>query len=145
MKTIIKIFNKKLLVFTKAQFSALIGGGVDYLAMIFFSEVFGIHYTISIGIGGVIGAIVNFSINKYWTFRSRGQSYQNKTPKQLLKFAIMVINSIVLKASGTYFLTSVFMVDYKITRIVVDLFVSLFINYNLQKHWVFKKRAKTKL
>ncbi|MCK9163019.1 MAG: GtrA family protein [Bacteroidales bacterium] len=141
MKNLIKVFNKRLLTFTKAQISALIGGGVDYLIMIFFTEVFHIHYTISIGIGGIIGAIVNFSINKYWTFQSKEQTYHNRTLKQLLKFAVMVINSIILKASGTYFLTSVFKVDYKITRLIVDLIVSLLINYNLQKFWVFKKKS----
>ncbi|MFA6807257.1 MAG: GtrA family protein, partial [Bacteroidales bacterium] len=69
------------------------------------------------------------------------QTYHNRTLKQLLKFAVMVINSIILKASGTYFLTSVFKVDYKITRLIVDLIVSLLINYNLQKFWVFKKKS----
>lgn len=142
MKKLIKGFKKKVLTFIKAQFSALIGGGVDYLIMIFFTEVFHIHYTISIAIGGVIGAVVNFSINKYWTFHSKDQTYQNKTLKQLVKFSIMVLNSIILKASGTYFLTTVLKVDYKITRLIVDLIVSIFVNYNLQKFWVFKKVSK---
>ena len=140
MRILIKVFNKRLITFTKAQLSALTGGGVDYLIMIFFTEVFLIHYTVSIGIGGLIGAIVNFSINKYWTFSSKTQTYQNKTPKQLIKFSIMVVNSVVLKASGTYFLTTIFNIDYKITRIIVDLIVSIFVNYNLQKYWVFKMK-----
>lgn len=145
MRILIKVFNKRLLTFTKAQFSALIGGGVDYMIMVFLTEVFHIHYTISIGIGGIIGAVVNFSINKYWTFHSKDQTYQNKTLRQLLKFSIMVVNSIVLKASGTYFLTTIFNIDYKITRLIVDLIVSIFVNYNLQKYWVFKKTASKKI
>ncbi len=139
MKKLIKIFKKGILTFSKAQVSASIGGGVDYLTMIFFTELFNIHYTISIAIGGIVGAVVNFSLNKYWTFHSKSQTYRNTTSTQLLKFAIMVVNSIVLKSSGTYFLTTIFKIDYKITRLVVDLIVSIFVNYNLQKFWVFKK------
>lgn len=139
MKKLIKVFKKGILTFSKAQVSALIGGGVDYLTMIFFTELFHIHYTISIAIGGIVGAVVNFSLNKYWTFHSKSQTYRNTTSTQLLKFTIMVVNSIVLKSSGTYFLTTIFKIDYKITRIAVDLIVSIFVNYNLQKFWVFKK------
>jgi len=139
MKKLITIFKKGILTFSKAQVSASIGGGVDYLTMIFFTELFNIHYTISIAIGGIVGAVVNFSLNKYWTFHSKSQTYRNTTSTQLLKFAIMVVNSIVLKSSGTYFLTTIFKIDYKITRLVVDLIVSILVNYNLQKFWVFKK------
>lgn len=139
MKKLITIFKKGILTFSKAQVSASIGGGVDYLTMIFFTELFNIHYTISIAIGGIVGAVVNFSLNKYWTFHSKSETYRNTTSTQLLKFAIMVVNSIVLKSSGTYFLTTIFKIDYKITRLVVDLIVSIFVNYNLQKFWVFKK------
>ena len=64
MKKLITIFKKGILTFSKAQVSASIGGGVDYLTMIFFTELFNIHYTISIAIGGIVGAVVNFSLNK---------------------------------------------------------------------------------
>jgi putative flippase GtrA len=132
----------KIIIFLKAQMSAFIGGVVDYLVMVFFTEVFHIHYTISIAIGGVIGAIVNFSINKKWTFHTKGVPYKSSLVKQFLKFVAVVVNSIVLKASGTYAITTYLGVDYKISRIITDLFVSLGFNYTLQKYWVFKKADK---
>lgn len=131
---------EELHVFIKAQTSAFLGGAVDYLMMIFFTEVFNLHYTISILIGGVIGAIVNFSINKKWTFYSKRGFYKNSSLKQLLKFVFVVLNSILLKSSGTYFITTFLGLDYKISRIVTDLFVSIAFNYPLQKYWIFKKR-----
>lgn len=130
---------KSILTFTKAQVSAFIGGGIDYFIMIFFTEFFHVHYTISIVFGGIIGAIINFTLNKYWSFHSKEQVYRNTTKKQLIKFSITAINSIILKSSGTYFLTTFLSADYKITRIAIDLFVSIFFNFNLQKMWVFKK------
>lgn len=130
---------ESLFVFTKAQVSAFIGGIIDYLLMIFFTEVFHVHYTISIAIGGFVGAIVNFSLNKSWTFHSKDIPYKNLVSKQVMKFMLVVINSIILKSSGTYFITTFLKIDYKISRLAIDLIVSIIFNYMLQKHWVFKK------
>jgi len=129
----------KLFVFAKAQLSSFIGGCVDYIAMILFTELLNVHYTISIAIGGVIGAVVNFFINKAWTFNSKEHPYKHPFRKQLSRFALVVINSILLKSGGTYFITTFFKIDYKISRIITDLTVSWAINYTLQRHWVFKK------
>jgi putative flippase GtrA len=70
---------QRLLVFGKAQVSAFLGGIVDYLLMIFITEFFGVHYTISIVFGGIAGAIINFSVNRQWTFITvhSGNSCQN--------------------------------------------------------------------
>jgi len=130
---------EKLLVFIKAQFSAFLGGAVDYFIMVFFTQIFNLHYTISIAIGGVIGAIVNFSLNKKWTFYSKDIPYKNSMIAQLMKFVLVVLNSIILKSSGTYLITTFLGFDYRISRIATDLFVSIVFNYTLQKFWVFRK------
>lgn len=133
-----KLFEE-LYVFGKAQLSAFIGGIVDYLIMIFITEVFGIHYTISIGISGIIGAFVNFTLNRKWSFRSKNLNYKHSHSNQISRFVLVVINSIVLKSAGTYLFTTWLNIDYKISRIMTDIIVSLFINYTLQRHWVFRK------
>jgi putative flippase GtrA len=130
---------EKLLIFSKAQVSSGVGGVVDYLTMILFTEVFHIHYTISIAICGVVGAFVNFSINKSWAFRSKAHPYEFSVRKQLFRFILVVVNSIVLKMSGTYLLTTFLKIDYKISRIITDLIVSVIFNYMLQRYWVFKR------
>ncbi|MHA4894873.1 GtrA family protein [Pedobacter sp. PWIIR3] len=138
--------NKKnaVFVFVKAQLSAFIGGIVDYGVMIFCTEVLHIHYTISIGIGGVIGAILNFSVNRYWTFNSDKAS---KAPvgAQLVKFVFVVTGSILLKSSGTYLFTNWLRINYKFSRIMVDILVSLGFNYVLQTYWVFRKKPPANL
>ena len=129
----------RLIVFAKAQVSAFVGGMTDYAIMVFFTEVFHVHYTISIVIGGVIGALVNFRLNNKWTFHSKNAPYKNSLRKQLVKFVLVVLNSIFLKSSGTYLITTYMLIDYKISRIIVDLIVSIGFNYTLQRYWVFKK------
>jgi putative flippase GtrA len=136
-----KLFEE-ILVFGKAQLSAFIGGVVDYLLMIFFTEVFGIHYTISIGISGIIGAVVNFSLNRKWSFYSKTIKYSHTRSRQLFRFVFVVLNSIVLKSAGTYLFTTLLNIDYKISRVMTDLLVSLLFNYTLQKHWVFRKEKQ---
>ncbi len=130
---------EKIFVFTKAQISSFLGGAIDYLIMILCTEFLGIHYTISIAIGGVIGAFVNFSINKKWTFNTKGYHYKYSFRKQLSAFILVVINSILLKASGTYYITTYYKIGYGFSRVIMDLIVSVCINYNLQRHFIFKK------
>jgi putative flippase GtrA len=139
-RTINKLIEE-LVVFLKAQVSSLVGGGVDYAIMVFFTEVFHVHYTISIAIGGIFGAVINFGINKGWTFRAKDKPYKHGTYIQIFKFSLVVINSIVLKSTGTYLITNYLKIDYKISRIIVDLIVSLAFNFTLQRRWVFNRQS----
>lgn len=132
------IKKKTVVEFLKAQLSAFSGGILDYLVMVFCTEVLHIHYTISIAIGGIIGAVLNFSVNRYWTF-NRNNASTSPVGMQLVKFIFVVAGSIALKSSGTYLFTNWLKLDYKITRIIVDIIVSLSFNYVLQKYWVFRK------
>ncbi|RZK82367.1 MAG: GtrA family protein [Pedobacter sp.] len=131
-------------VFIKAQLSAFIGGLIDYGVMIFCTELLHIHYTISIGIGGIVGAVFNFTANRYWTFNAANVS-KGPVGAQLAKFVFVVAGSIFLKSSGTYLFTNWLGIDYKISRIIVDIIVSLGFNYVLQTYWVFKKKPPTNL
>lgn len=127
--------GKVLKEFFKAQFSAFIGGMVDYLIMVFFVEVLLFGVSVAIMISGAIGAVVNFTINRYWTFKD------DATPvgDQLWKFIIVVVGSIFLKSQGTPLMTEITGIDYRFTRLTVELIVSLGFNFILQKYWVFRK------
>lgn len=122
--------------FFKAQLSAFTGGIVDILTMIFCTEVMGVHYTLSIALGGIVGALVNFSINRNWTFKTNTQR-NGSIDRQLFRFCIVVGGSILLKSTGTFGLTESLKIDYRLSRILTDIVVSLGFNYTLQKHWVF--------
>lgn len=140
--SLLKSLIKQLLTFSKAQLSAFSGGMFDYLIMILLTEFADIHYTYSIVISGIIGAYINFKVNKVWTFNSKDYTYTSSTKMQICKFAVVVLNSVLMKAAGTYFITTYIKTDYYISRLFVDGFVSLVFNYNLQKYWVFRKAKK---
>lgn len=134
---------ERLFIFAKAQVSSFVGGIVDYLLMIFFTELFHVPYPVSIAIGGIAGAIVNFILNRGWAFRSKKLPYKHSGEIQLFRFMLVVINSILLKVSGTYYFTTYLKIDYKISRVITDLLVSIIFNYMLQRHWVFKRNTMT--
>lgn len=135
-----KDLNKEGGAFGKAQISAFVGGMIDYFVMLFFVECLALHYVIGIFSGGIIGAIVNFSINRYWSF-NRGR--QKSLKRQLGKFCFVVIGSIILKSSGTTLLTEGLSIDYRISRIITDVIVSFGFNYSLQRFWVFGQQMKS--
>lgn len=133
------MLNKKsIFVFGKAQLSAFVGGICDWMIMVMCVEWFHVHYVASIWISGFIGAMVNFTINKYYTFGATQENLSN----QLFKFYLVVVGSVALKSMGTYLMTEGLSVDYKISRIAVDLVVSLGYNFTLQRYWVFRKSHK---
>lgn len=121
-------------VFARSQVAAFVGGLVDYGTMILLTEVFAIHYVISIVIGGVLGAVVNYTVSRYWAFNSRDEPKKTQIPK----FIAVAVGSILLKSGGTYVFTEFLGIDYKISRLIVDAFVAFGFNFTLLKYWVFK-------
>ncbi|MEL1254506.1 GtrA family protein [Flavobacterium sp. DGU38] len=136
------MFRKNsFLTFLQAQVAAFLGGITDYGLMILFTEVFKLHFTFSILISGTVGAIINFSINRFWVFKNQS-GYSSPINSQLFKFALVVLGSISLKSLGTLMFQKVFQIDYRIGRLITDLFVSYGFNYPLIKNWVFKVNEK---
>lgn len=125
--------------FGQAQLSAGAGALVDYGVLLSCRELLGWSLFWSIGAGGVIGAIVNFTVNRYWTFRDKEHSYSSGVWIQLLKFSLTVVGSILLKYLGTYSLERYIGINYKIGKLISDLFVSVLFNYMMQRFWVFRK------
>ncbi len=107
--------------------------------MVFGVEVLGWTLFWALACGGVVGAVVNFSLNRYWTFRDKDVAYRSNLRSQVFKFAMTVAGSILLKYLGTYVLEHYVGIDYKIGKLISDLFVSVLFNYTLQRFWVFRK------
>ncbi|KAF2510580.1 GtrA family protein [Flavobacterium foetidum] len=136
------MFTKKaILTFLKAQVAAFLGGITDYGLMILLTEAFKLHFAFSILISGTVGAIINFSINRFWVFKNKS-GYSSHINSQLLKFGLVVLGSISLKSFGTLILQNAFQIDYRIGRVITDLFVSYGFNYPLIKYWVFRINGK---
>ena len=121
--------------FLRVQLSAFLGGLFDFGIYTLCFRLFDLSGVLSNVISGSLGAVVNFTINRYWSFKSD----QVSLVSQLWKFVLVVLGSIALKSAGIYLLVDYYGVHYLLSKVVVELVVSLGFNYCLQRWWVFRK------
>ncbi len=123
-----------LKVFAKSQIASLIGSAVDFVVMILCTEVLGIYYVISRAIGAAVGAVVNFMLNRHWTWRVSNK----KLGPQAFKYGLTATGSLILNTLGVWLCTEFIGLDYKISWLVVSLIVGIGFNFVLHKIYVFK-------
>lgn len=129
--------NPKIKEFLKAQLSAFVGGMSDLSIYSFCYKILLFSAPFSNAISGSLGAVVNFLINRYWSFNSANSSIGS----QLWKFVIVVVGSITLKSIGIHFFVDVWQWHFLLSKLLVEIVVSLGFNFTLQKFWVFKKNS----
>ena len=86
---------------------------------------------ISKGISFLLGTIVAFVVNKYWTFEKKEKSY-----KEVVQFSILYATTL-----GANIVTNKFIIDiYNITLLafLIATGVSTVMNFIGQKWWVFR-------
>ncbi|WP_185217758.1 GtrA family protein [Sphingobacterium mizutaii] len=127
--------SDKLRVFLRAQLSAFIGGLSDFGIYTFCYTVLKFTAPFSNVISGSLGAIGNFTINRYWSFGNT----QKSIGSQLWKFIIVVVGSITLKSLGIHLLVDIWHLHFLLSKLIVEIIVSLGFNYTLQRFWVFKQ------
>jgi len=125
----------KLKEFLRAQLSAFLGGMADLSIYSFCYKVLNFSAPFSNTISGSLGAIINFLINRYWSFKNTRASIGS----QLWKFVVVVIGSIMLKSVGIHFFVDIWEWHFFLSKLLVEIIVSLGFNFTLQKYWVFKK------
>ena len=127
--------SDKLRVFLRAQLSAFIGGLSDFGIYTLCYTVLKFTAPFSNVVSGSLGAIVNFTINRYWSFGNTEKSIGS----QLWKFIIVVVGSITLKSLGIHVLVDIWHLHFLLSKLIVEIIVSLGFNYTLQRFWVFKQ------
>lgn len=127
--------KKHIITIGKTQVSAFLGGLVDWALLIFLTDYCHVFYTFSIIIAGFVGAVINFTINRYWSFKATNEQKRI----QASKFFVMVLGSIFFKTTGTTLLTQNTILNYKISKLLMDFIVSFGFNFPLQKFWIFRK------
>ena len=127
--------NPKIKEFFKAQLSAFVGGLSDFGIYTFCYKVLSFSPAFSNVISGSLGAIVNFVINRYWSFNNTAAPLASSFGK----FVVVVAGSILLKSGGIYLLDDIWHLHPLVSKVIVEIIVSLGFNYTLQRFWVFKK------
>ncbi|MGJ1206174.1 GtrA family protein [Sphingobacterium lactis] len=127
--------NAKVREFLRAQLSAFVGGLSDFGIYTFCYTALKLTAPLSNVISGSLGAVVNFTINRYWSFKSS----EMPIGSQLWKFIVVVLCSIGLKTLGVHIFVDKLHWHFLIGKLLIEIVVSLGFNFTMQKYWVFRK------
>lgn len=120
-------------VFLKAQLSSLIATVVDFGITIIFIEVLKLGYVPATINGALVGAAINFFINRSWSFKQE----KNKIKKQGLKYGIVWLGSIGLNVGLSNLIIVSFNTPYLLSKTLISAIIGITFNYTLQKYYVF--------
>lgn len=119
--------------FFRAQTSAMLATAVDFLVMVLCYQVLGLPLGLAVGFGPVVGGLVNFFLNRHWSFRVSHQGL----PRQLISYMSVCLLSALANAVGVLLFVEYTALAYLPARVVVAILVAILINYPLHRYLVF--------
>ena len=126
--------KQNILLFVKAQGSALVGTGVDFAITILLWKCCGMHYFYTTMTGAICGGITNCIINYKYVFEDAHQKKRHVA----MKYFIVWVGSILLNTYGTYLLTEITHINFLCPKVVVAVIVAVLWNYQLQRCFVYR-------
>lgn len=116
----------------KSVIAAVIATGADFLTVVLLVSALHFDPWMATALGCLIGGIVNFSINRVWTFGSTGHPLG-----QASRYMFVSLSSALLNSGGVAVLLFVPVLDYRLAWTIVRGAVFLAWNYPLQRDYVF--------
>jgi len=106
---------------------------VDMSSLWILTDFVGVYYVISAGIASGLGAIVGFTILRFWAFESKDKPIGG----QALKYALVSLLILLLNMGGIYLFTDFFEFKYMISKIICSFFIGLFVSFPLFRYYVY--------
>ena len=91
----------------------------------------GFHYQIALSADYLLGIVIGYSLNRYWTFKVKGE-----IKKQFFKYLLIYILTFLLNAFLLFILVEGDYLGPELGQFSILLFITL-ISFVLQKNWVF--------
>lgn len=120
--------------FIKYNAVAMTATTVDFLFLVFLTEVLGFWYLLSAIIGSTFGGIVAFMLERNWTFKKTNGVVR----KQALRYLFIWLSSLLLNTVFLYLFVDIFEIQYILSRLIVAVLVSVTFNYFTHKYYIFK-------
>ena len=131
--------NKKenIIHFIKASISSIISACVDLGLFSLICHNNNAFLIIMIGtvVARVVSAIINFIINKYWAFQSKG-----RTTKEATLFFILFILKMLISSLLVWLLIKKIHLNKTIIKSIIDILL-FFVSYIIQKKFIFNKTS----
>jgi len=118
--------------FSKYFIIGISGVVLDMATLYFAKEFLNLRPVISVVINQILMIGYIFLLNKYWTFKSRGQ-----TRKQLIRFFILASANYVFAIIWMWFWNEFFGFHYMIVRLA-NIAICVCWNFLLYKKWVYR-------
>lgn len=119
---------------------------IDFVTLIFFRECLGLNPILSVALNQILAVSYVFLLNKYWSFKSTGQ-----TARQVARFFVLMIGNYTFAICWMWFFTKHVSINlhidlfgktrdlwYLLVR-MVNIMLSVSWNFFFYKFWVYKK------
>jgi putative flippase GtrA len=117
--------------------AAVVTTVVDYSIMVALVELGGFGPVPATALGALAGAITNFTLGRFFTYRVRREPMVG----QALRYALISGASLGWNSLGEYLFASALGLQYFVARVVTSVIVSTAWNYPMQRFYVFSRRA----
>ena len=107
---------------------------MDFGLLFLLTEIFHVYYMISVVIGAVAGAAVNFFLNRHWSFDASHRGVHG----QAFRYTLVSAGSLALNSAGIWAVTESLHVHYGISVAVVTFIVGIVFNFPLQRYFVYR-------
>jgi len=141
-KFICYLWEKKFLQYTIVGSSAFV---IDFVLLIFFREFLGMNPTWALALEQILVVAYIFFLNKYWSFKAKGQ-----TVKQITRFFILMLWNYVFAIAWMWFFTNLISFSFNITLFgkvhdiwylfvrLANILLAISWNFLIYKYWVYK-------
>lgn len=119
------------------QVASFVATAADFGAMVALVELAGLSPVVAAALGALVGAGLNFYLNRWWVFRVEREPALG----QAARYALVSAASAGWNALGEHLLFKVLGLHYVLARVLVSVTVGLGWNFPLQRGWVFKTHA----
>ncbi|MDA3907429.1 MAG: GtrA family protein [Bacteroidales bacterium] len=120
--------------FYRYNIVSLTATAVDFIMLIFLTEVLQFWYVLSAFLGAFMGGATGFALGRNWVFMRK----DGKLSSQAIKYLMVWIVSIFLNTSGLYLIVEYFGIQYIISKIIVAIVVGVGFNFFMHKNFTFK-------
>jgi putative flippase GtrA len=107
----------------------------DYVMMVVCVEAFHVGAVAATPISALAGAIVSFSMNRWFTYATEDVPAKH----QVWRYGLVSAASLGLNTAGEYFFHVVLHIEYLLARVISSVIVSTGWNYPLQRYFVFAR------
>lgn len=120
--------------FSRSQLAALAATVVDFGTLTAWVELLHQFYAYGVAIGASMGAVTNFTINRYWSF----EAHTKPLGRQAFRYALVSAGSLLLNTGGVYLVTEYLGFYYLYSKLAIAFLIGILYNYPMHRYFVYE-------